>query len=457
MTPRLVPTLALLLAAALPAADYANPGTGTASAAPKPAADPTLDAQLRAGKVSATIRYRYEQVDQKGFSDEAQASTVRLAFGYETGLWHGFSAFAQFEGVYGVGQQLYNDQPAGGNPGDYARYPQVLDAESSELNQGWLNWGGILDGVKLNARVGRQEILLTNQRLVGNVAWRQNNQTFDAVSGYVQPLSGVDTLPWLKNLTITGAYWTKVHRITGETHGTGAGGSIGANDGTLDGSSGLVSVGTKFADRGAVTAYAVLLRYQDVGTLSSRTAGIRLEGPYRIDAEYAVPYAVECASQSDYGNNPNSYTANYALAEIGITRKGLGFKAGWNRLEGSTATDGFTTPLATGHAFNGWAEKFLNTPVRGLEGYSLSFGGPAEMLAKGLRFQLIGYRFYSQTGHTHYGDEFDANVEYTLAALDPKLLLGFKLGAFRDDEEAQGANPAYKDTVKTSLYAVWNY
>ena len=40
-------------------------------------------------------------------------------------------------------------------------------------------------------------------------------------------------------------------------------------------------------------------------------------------------------------------------------------KLGFERLEGN-GTVALQTPLATLHAFNGWADKFLSTPANGL-------------------------------------------------------------------------------------------
>jgi hypothetical protein len=448
-------TLPLVATLAIVATAAAADGTAPAAAAPTPG----ISDALRSGKLSLAARYRYEQVNQRGFADEAHASTVRLALGYETGAWNGLTAFAQYEGIYRIGQKLFNDMPPGVAAGDYGRYPRVLDADGSDLNQAWVRWTGAVSGIKATAKLGRQEIILLNGRLVGNVAWRQNNQTFDGLTGSVSPLAGLDLPAVAKELTITGAYWNKVNRITGtDAKGTGVGGVTGANDGVLAGDSGLVSVGTKVPDTLTATAYGVWLQYRDVPAQSSQTIGLRIEGPTKLDATWSLPWTVEYAKQKDLGNNPNSYSANFYNAEIGVTWKGIGPRIAYSRLDGGSGSDAFQTPLATGHAFNGWAEMFLATPARGLESWSLSWGGPLPMVAEGLRVQVVGYRFYAQSGHAHYGDELDLNVEYLAKVIDPKLLLGVKIGGFRDDEAEQaGAGVSFKDTVKTSLYAVWTY
>ena len=53
----------------------------------------------------------------------------------------------------------------------------VADPKGTELNQGYVQYKGI-DNVGL--KLGRQRINLDNQRFIGGVGWRQQEQTFDA-------------------------------------------------------------------------------------------------------------------------------------------------------------------------------------------------------------------------------------------------------------------------------------
>ncbi len=63
---------------------------------------------------------------------------------------------------------------------------------------------------------------------------------------------------------------------------------------------------------------------------------------------------------------------------------------------------GFQRPLATLHAYNGWADRFLGTPAEGL--VDLFVDGRVEIR----NFVLYGqyHRFDSDSGSLHYGDEF---------------------------------------------------
>jgi len=78
-------------------------------------------------------------------------------------------------------------------------------------------------------------------------------------------------------------------------------------------------------------------------------------------------------------------------------------------LESPTAGDGrFTTPLATLHIFNGWADKFLSTPENGLADSYLLVGGGTERW-NGV---LVYHDFDADTTGGDYGQEIDAELTY---------------------------------------------
>lgn len=67
---------------------------------------------------------------------------------------------------------------------------------------------------------------------------------------------------------------------------------------------------------------------------------------------------------------------------------------------------GFQTPLATKHAFNGWADKFLATPTGGLTDTYL------KVVSKlgGVKVVAMYHDFSSDFGSTDYGTELDLVV-----------------------------------------------
>jgi len=101
--------------------------------------------------------------------------------------------------------------------------------------------------------------------------------------------------------------------------------------------------------------------------------------------------------------------ADYLRADLGLTVSKVTFGIGYEVLEGSVEDGEFTTPLATLHKFNGWADKFLVTPTDGLQDF---FGSVTATLGK---FKLIGvyHDFSADTGGAKWGTELDAAVIYT--------------------------------------------
>ena len=66
---------------------------------------------LKEGQISANVRYRFETFERDGapFTAPAYAPTLRLALGYETPSFHGFSTFAQGEAAVVTGPADYSD------------------------------------------------------------------------------------------------------------------------------------------------------------------------------------------------------------------------------------------------------------------------------------------------------------------------------------------------------------
>ncbi len=87
---------------------------------------------IKRGQISANVRYRFEAFERDGapFTALAYAPTLRLALGYETPAFHGFSVFAQGEAVVVTGPADYSDPtiPAQNRPDR----PAILDPRSLE-------------------------------------------------------------------------------------------------------------------------------------------------------------------------------------------------------------------------------------------------------------------------------------------------------------------------------------
>jgi hypothetical protein len=87
----------------------------------------------------------------------------------------------------------------------------------------------------------------------------------------------------------------------------------------------------------------------------------------------SVTYIAAFARQHDYAKNPLPIELNYYLSEAGLGFHGLTGGVGYEVLEGNQ-TVGFSTPLATLHIFQGWADVFLTTPADGIKNLYVKAG-----------------------------------------------------------------------------------
>lgn len=353
-------------------------------------------------------RLRYEFVDQTGFAEEAGALTLRTRLGYETPAWKGFKALVEGENVSALSDR-YNSTTNG-----QVAYPTVLDPETTELNRAQISWSG----AKANVVVGRQRIVLGNARFVGNVGFRQNEQTFDAakVAFKVNPTT---TLTWI--------YVDRVHRILGDD----------SPQGEWDSDSHVIQLDSK-TPIGQLTAYGYLLDFESAPLQSSATWGARLTGSRPLAVGPSLTWEVEYARQGDYGSNPVDFDLDYLALAAGLKADVRYVSVGLERLDGNGAR-GFGTPLATLHAFNGWADLFLATPAGGLTDLNLKAGTTVSIGPRKLKLAAAVHDFSDADGGLDYGSEIDASASLPLT---PRLSFEVKAARFNGDL------PAFADRTK---------
>ena len=343
------------------------------------AEDVTLDLMLDA-------RLRYETVDQAGAASDADALTLRLRFGSEIKAAN-FAFLAEAESTRAFESDFNDTLPGNG----VEPFPVVADPESFEINRLQVSWMKDGTGVTL----GRQRIILDNARFVGNVGWRQNEQTFDAVRGQAKfgPVT-LDATYSNSQRTIFGADSPNEH---------------------FDGDLVLLNGGAKLAGVD-LKAFAYLLDYDTRAAFSSQTYGLLAKGAVPL-GPVKLEYLASLATQADHGANPVGYRAEYINAELGAGVAGFALKAGYEELGSDGGVAAFQTPLATLHAFNGWADLFLTTPATGLRDYYATLGRKIGLpfLPGGLAAGVTYHEFDADFGGASYGSEWDAS-------------LGFKLG-----------------------------
>lgn len=345
-------------------------------------------------------RLRYEHVDQAGIADSADAMTLRLRSGAQADTGP-FSALVEGEGTLAIDGH-YNDG-LNGRP-----LPLVADAQTVQLTRAQVSYAA--NGMRVTA--GRQMLELADQRFVGSMPWRQNEQTFDAVR---MQWSGI------KGLSMDATYSWSVRTVNG-IQGVGARPqSIGGNNWF-----GILGYATPL---GTVSGFAYLVD-QDAAAvsgfqLSTQTYGVRLAGSRALVGGLKLAYTGSFAQQGNYARNPNTYHADYWLGEGTLSGKVLAGTVGYEVLGAANglALTSVQTPLASYFRFQGWAAKFAVTPPNGLRDAYATLGAnwKTRGWVSGYGLGATFHRFDSDRLSQHYGDEVDlvasARVRHYTAAV----------------------------------------
>ena len=401
------------------------PAIGSLLMVPVVSAEDAFFEALTGGKVDFSMRYRYEFVDDETKTENAKANTLRTTLGYETGRFHGFGAYLEFEDVRHIGSDKFNDFANG-----ETLYPVVADPEGTEVNQGYLSYNNFAT----DFRLGRQEITYRKapfHRYVGNVLWRQNHQSFDAFT--------------IANTTIektkfSYAYVDRVHTIFGDD-------SI-AKPSKVDMDSHLFNAqynGWSFAN---LEGYAYLLDFDDKPLASNMTLGARAAGGQGVSETVKLIYTAEFANQSDYKDGIMD-AQNYYLGEFGGKYAGWLAKVSYEVLEGD-GTYSFQTPLGTNHAFQGWADKFLATPKDGIQDLYFTVVGKVA----GVKLVGVYHDLSSDEGSYDYGNEIDLLAQYTFLK---HYTVGVKYADYNADNNSQNTGGTSKDIEKFWLYGMLKF
>ena len=405
----------------------------------------TLSKAILNGKPHYMLRLRYEEVDDNipagsplASADDAEQLSARIAVGWTTGRFHGFYLRGELE----LNRHLGDDNalnldddfrvpPLGPGPNPPAGnriaegHAIIPDNDFEEVNEFYLGWRNHAEcpnspdtcNGNTSIKLGRQEIIYDNHRWVGNILWRNNFQTFDALR--------IDNTS-IKNLSLSYSYIKKVKRIFGEK-------SI-FNEFKMHDSH-LINVSYAFQDIGQLTAYGYLLDFDDnprtpfvegtgiapgfVGPVifDSDTWGARWVGQHEISDNIDLLTEFEWANQ-DPSNDADSFLDDndYTNFELGVRLKTtkpdslgllpatLQIKVAQETLEGS-GNNALQTPLSTIHLFQGWADKFAGapggsaTPLGGVEDSSVT------VEALGLFHNIIGKNKFVVAFHDYKSDK----------------------------------------------------
>jgi len=344
--------------------------------------DPILDVNLRWG---------YAKQDML---DASHAATVRTRLGYQTGSFRGVSGLVEMVNTASPKPSGFFDGVETNEKGQTI----IADPERTDVNRAWLGFARE-DWAGLDLKGGRQRIKLDDDRWVGNVGWRQNEQTFDAAR--LQSNLG------LEKLLVQYVHAWEVNRIFADR------GPESRRD--FNPRSHFVNVSYDHGPslKGVFFAYLIDPSEDDFQGLGSQTYGVRLTGKVPIGETLSMPYQGSYAFQQDWGDNPTSYAAHYVFAEAGIARDQIGRISVGFELLGSDRDSVVVTPFSTAHKFNGFADVFLNNGGnRGLRDLFVSIA--PEIPLAGVKLELIVHRFWDDQGGDLLGQEYDAVARYDI-------------------------------------------
>ena len=356
------------------------------------------------------VRLRYEFADIDGL-DPAHGLTIRERIGFKTKAWNGFSVLAEGEFTQSAIDDYHGGAP-GVDPFD-PRNSVIADPDNEEINQAYLQYAGFDTTVKL----GRQRIIYDNAAFIGNVGWRQNEQTYDAISLMNTSVPG---------LTLNYAYIDQVNRIFGED-ATGIFENAPAEIHLLNAS----YAGIKGLTLGG---YMYLMEFEDAGSTGwdNDTFGVSAKGSLAGLALYG-----ELAYQDKAGplnNEEGLYAHVTATKTFGAQTLTFGIE----HLDA-----GVQTPLATLHAFNGFADA---TDARRLAG---THGGLTDTYASYMVPIFCGIKWTNAVhlfGDNAIGNDLGFGFDSVLAKkFDDHFTAIAKLGYF-DTSDA-----LYKSTTRASV------
>ena len=377
-------------------------------------------------------RYRFEHVDPDNALENAEAQTLRTRIGYRTARVAGWSGLVELDNVSHLGAERFNSTRNG-----QTAYAAVADPDGTAFNQALIRY----DHDNVAVILGRQRINLDNQRFIGGVGWRQNEQTFDAASVQFKPT---------EKIALWYSYVDQVQSVFGPDNDR----ANATNPAEYEGRSHLLNLQAKLSPALVVTAYQYRFELDNMavtadaplGTLSSITTGVRASG-----AMDAWSYALELARQTDAAGNPWALDSRYVLAELGYAIDKVQLRAGYEKLGAGRGTgDGnraFQTPLGTKHAFQGWADQFLTTAADGIQD---RYTGATTPLWGG-QLQAWYHEFTADRGGVDFGREFDLSYQYRLPR-SPRLTALAKLARYRSDDATRTV-----DTYKAWLQLQYTY
>ena len=323
-------------------------------------------------------RTRFEMVD-KGDAETTRRSKTssRFDLGYTLPLAKGLKLFVEGQAVVVWQEDLEHLN-------QLITAPVVADPEFLDWNQ---YYADIQTDLGLHFRLGRQAINLGNQRFIGRVNFRQNDQTFFAGQASFKR-EGLWSLSYI--------YIHEAYRVLDE-------------DAKWDVPSHLVHFEVSPEDFMSASAYMY-----DINVNSEDRDYLTFGGHVKFSVgkkSQKLNLFFECAYQ-DAQTGTEEYDTVYWHGYAEVKWKEHLLCGGWEHL-GGDGSNSFQTPLATLHKFNGWADIFLTTPANGLEDYYVKYSfmlAPSTQVKSQTKATVI-HHWYRGDIDANYGREWNFGLQ----------------------------------------------
>jgi len=445
----------------------------------------TLLDSIKQGKPMTSFRLRYEEVSQDGLQpptsstptknlEDAEGLTLRSLIGWQSAPFHNFSFAGQIINVSKF-KDDFNDSTNGtlvnavSNQPNKIGYAKIVDPDDTDINQVFVDWTGIKN---TRVRLGRQQINLDNVRFVGDIGFRQVMQVFDGLTVLNKSIPDTE---------IYAGHIERVKQITTELRGDGALEIVNAKY-RISPTESLVGYGyfSGFSDLGLGRAWfgnaagAGGVAAGKNGNINqnvdqgNKVLGARLDGVHKIDDNWKALYTAEYAKQTDYNGGDSRIDAHYYKVGGGAAYGNFTLRADQELLSSNNSTYAFQTPFGTNHLFQGWADKFLATPLEGIQDTFVTatykyedflFYADYHLIKSDDNFNKVG----GGTGDK-FGKEWNAAVTYNV---NKNIMAKIEYANFTEDDHyallpatgntVTGNRGRIRDTDKLWLTAMYTF
>ncbi len=381
---------------------------------PEPLIKPIID--IRA-------RYEFGEIEHL---DPSQAFTLRERLGLKTQAWNGLSVLIEGEFSQAVVDHYNGGAGATADPFN-PKDTVIADPQTNELNQGYVQY----EGFDTTARVGRQRIIYDNAAFIGDVGWRQNEQTYDGISISNKSIDG---------LTLNYAYIDQVNRIFGSDADMPiVPGFTNVQD--LDAEVHLFNASYAGIKGLTLGAYAYIMNFKEVGAWDNNTYGLSAKGTVGEIALYGeLAYqdkaGLKGEEQAFYGHVTATKTFGSQSLTLGLEHLDAGFK----------------TPLATVHAFNGFADVTDGARISGAHnGLTDLYVNYTIPICFGIKWMNSLHAFGDDQISAGYGWEYDSVLTKKFDENFTALAKFAEFSSEGDPYTGGSKGPALPDAIRASI------